>query len=294
MPKIMPSNTVKHVVTGSSGFIGRRLTRWLISQGCQVGTWSHAQVNLLNRDSIAEAVKNYKPRIIYHLASTGVTVTRAHTADVVKDDVTMLANLMEVLEPRSTLVIAGTMAEYGRSGVLKENDCCMPKTAYGVAKLACSTYALAYGSLWSLNVRIGRIFGAYGIGEHGTRLFPTLIQGVKAGQPVALSDGEQVRDFIHVDDVCEALARLGQLPENTNVVINVGTGKGVRVRDAARWVTKALGGEEGLLHFGARPRSPADEDVLVADVVRLNECLGWCPPQRLGPGLNVADLFIGR
>ncbi|MBM3465719.1 MAG: NAD-dependent epimerase/dehydratase family protein, partial [Armatimonadetes bacterium] len=137
-----------------------------------------------------------------------------------------------------------------------------------------------------------RLFGVYGPGEADGRLFPHLVRALSEGVPVPLSDGRQVRDFIHVDDVCEGLLRLAEI-DAPRVLVNLGTGSGVRIRDAAAWTADALGADRALLRFGAAPRSPGDENRLVADVTRLRALLSWVPPQRLRPGMDARELFGG-
>ncbi len=161
-----------------------------------------------------------------------------------------------------------------------------------IAKLAATNYALAYGPRRGLRVRVARLFGVYGSGEQAHRLFPTLLKNLRAGAPVPLSDGLQRRDFIHVDDVCEGLVRLSAVGGHEDgLLVNLGTGVALRVRDVARWIAAAVEADESLLRFGARERSPGDADLIVADVTRLRQTLGWVPEQRLRAGMDVVGLF---
>ena len=65
----------------------------------------------------------------------------------------------------------------------------------------------------------------------------------------------------------------------------------MRVGDVARWIAAAVDADESLLRFGARERSPGDADLIVADVTRLRQTLGWVPEQRLRAGIDVVGLF---
>jgi nucleoside-diphosphate-sugar epimerase len=242
-------------------------------------------------DSVAAAFDEGSPRVVFHLAALGVSPDRAHDPRVIDANVSMVANLIAAAQPETTVVLAGSMAEYGHGGVLKETDVCEPKTAYGIAKLAASHYATAYGPARSLRVRVGRLFGVYGPGESRERLFPTLVDALTRGRAVPLSDGMQKRDFIHVSDACEGLLRLSECTSKDVLVVNIGTGQAVQVRDVAVWTANCLGADTSLLRFGARPRSPGDADLLVADVSRMREALGWCPPMRLGPDMDIRELL---
>lgn len=277
-------------VTGASGFVGRRLAALLNSRGTRVARWSRPQVDLLDAASVVAASERDAPKTICHLAATGVSAAHAHDSAIIAANLSMTQNLLAAAPEGARIVIAGSMSEYGRAGRLAESDRCTPRTAYGIAKLASGLYAAAYGPLREQRVSIARLFGVYGPGEAPQRLFPSLIDALRRGEPVDLSEGLQRRDFVHVDDACAALAEIAAVDTGGDPAVNLGTGQAVRVRDVAQWIAESLGASPDLLRFGARPRSPGDEDLLEADTTRLISLIGYAPPQRLESVLS-ADLF---
>ena len=277
------------LVTGGGGFIGARLLRWLERAGADMVGWTRADVDLLDGDAIADAMRRRRPDTIFHLAAAGVSPGRVFDVDVIRQDVTMVEHLTAHAGEGVRFLYAGTMSEYGRAGELAENSICTPHTAYGIAKLAGGLHAVAAGRRRGQIVRNARLFGVYGPGESPARLFPTLVEAMRNRRAVALSDGLPRRDFIHVDDACAAMVAI-IASDTPHDVINVGTGSAVRVRDVAEWIADAAGAPRYLLGFGQRPRSPNDEELLLADVTRLEEVVGAAPPQRLAPGLPL-DLF---
>jgi len=278
-------------VTGAEGFVGRRLCARLVADGDQVEAWDLPGIDLLDPDSIRAAVARARPSVVFNLAATGLRHDKAHDPAVIDVNVRMMANLVNACDPGTELVHAGTMSEYGSEGTLSETDTCAPTTAYGIAKLAVTNYAFAYGSRRGLRVRIARLFGVYGPGEPSHRLFPVLLENLRAGTPVPLSDGMQQRDFIHVDDVCEGFVRLSHVEGPDQLLVHLGPGVATRVRDVAGWIAGGVGANDSMLQFGARDRSPGDADLIVADVSRLRQTLGWVPPQRLRAGMDIAELF---
>ena len=274
-------------VTGATGFIGKRLVAKLKSQGMHVICANRPTYDLLKPQPLQELFADKRPSTVFHLAAAGVTHDRAHDGSVIDENSRMISNLLDACQEQTTIVIAGSMAEYGNSGILREDGPFNPQTAYAIAKLAANQIALSYGSKKHA-IRIARLFGVYGPGEPEFRLFPSLIRNLEAGRRIKLSDGMQKRDFVHVDDVCDGLCRLAftQLKSNP-LEVNLGTGIGIRIRDVAIKLCEAVGGDLSHLQFGSRERSPGDADLLVADTERLKRLLGWVPPSRLSGQLSL-------
>lgn len=299
-PKPLPHVSLQGaqcVVTGANGFIGRCLCESLRSHGANVLAWrrdvtSKSPVDLLDPRSVDAALEHTTPDFVFHLAAVGTRHQAAHDPGVIADAVAMTHGLLTALQrrgARSHVVIAGSMAEYGAAGRLAETAPCRPATSYAIGKLASSLYALAYAPAMGLTVTVARLFGVYGPGEASERLFPTVIEHVRKRLLVPLSDGEQWRDFIHLDDTCLALMALATT--RFEGIVNVGTGEAVRVRDVVESLCKQMGGDPSLLAFGSKARSPGDADRLEADVGLLKSVLGWAPPQRLTSSADYGRLF---
>lgn len=280
-------------VTGASGFVGRRLVAYLKQLGpCEVNAWSRPGVDLLDPVSLQNAASRDHPDTIFHLAAKGVSAAGAHDAEVIAGNLAMTQNLMAGAGEGTRIVLAGSMSEYGRAGRLSELDRCVPRTAYGIAKLVSGLFAAAYADRKAQSVVIARLFGVYGPGEAPQRLFPSLVAALEHGERIDLSDGLQRRDFIHVDDVCAGLCAIAASASIDDPFVNLGTGHAVLLRDVVEWIAEAVGAPASLVNFGARPRSAGDEDLLEADMARYAAMIGEPPPQRLHPGLSTS-LFTG-
>lgn len=269
------------VVTGATGFIGLRLCRLLAAEGAEVFFWSRSSVDLSNAQAVQQGMERDAPDVVFHLASSGVRGAMAHEPSVIGDDLAMMAHLIAYVPSGCHLVVAGSMSEYGSSGRLSESERCMPKTAYGIAKLASTLFALAYGPRRGVRVTVARLFGVYGPGEATERFFPTLLHYLRARKDVALSDGRQRRDFVHVDDACRVMIALALRGGEVKELVNIGTGSAVCIREVAEMVADGIGAPRSLLRFGERSRSPGDADLLVADSKHLLQLIGWVPPDRL-------------
>lgn len=277
------------LVTGSGGFIGGRMLSWLRQRDIAATGWGRADVDLEDRAAITAAVSALNPGIILHFAAIPA---RAADSDwgLIARETAMLDALAEALPRRALLVYCGSVAEVGHSGTHDEDVWCRPRTLYGMAKYAATNRALALAGAGH-TVRVARLFGVYGPGESPQRLIPGLVAQLARSAPAKLSDGLQIRDFVHVDDVCEALWALGSTPPaRLPGLINIGTGQAVSVADACRSVAAVLGADPALLQFGAIERRHVDEEELVARVDLLKQVTGLVLPQHaIGPKPRFVD-----
>lgn len=271
------------LVTGAGGFVGGRLVEWLRARSQPVTGWTRATVDLGERDAVAAAMDDLKPDIIFHLAAIPARAGDTDWQSITRE-VEMLNHLACFMPPTARLVYCGSMAEIGYSGVHDEQVWCRPNTLYGAAKYAGTNRSLALAQQ-GYAIRVARLFGVYGPGEGKQRLIPALAAKLALGQPVALSDGQQIRDFVYVDDVCAALWALATNDDfGASALVNVGTGVGLKVEEACQSVSAIVGADPGLLQFGALPRRHVDEQQLVASVGLLRHSTGLTLGQRLsGP-----------
>lgn len=273
----MKDDNPRILVTGSSGFIGRRMLERMRSAGVDASGWTRADGDLRDSDAVRTRLAQLRPDHIFHLASEPPSPV-AETWARIADEQAMLANLAYTMPGHCRLIYAGSMAEYGRAGLLRETDQCMPDTGYGCAKSSGTNLAIALRTILDVDIRVGRLFGVYGPGEGPGRLLPTLLAKMRNGEPMPLSDGEQLRDFIHVDDVCTVMLALAEASAPPPIV-NVGTGRGVSVRRVCETVARVLNVDPSLLRFGTRPRRHVDQDALVAGTELLRSVVAP-PPQR--------------
>jgi nucleoside-diphosphate-sugar epimerase len=128
-----------------------------------------------------------------------------------------------------------------------------------------------------------RIFNVYGPGEDPNRVVPYVIRQILAGSRCELTSGEQVRDYIHVDDLAAALWALART--DAQGVVNVGSGERVRVKDVALQLADMLGGKH-LLNFGAIPLRSTEPQVRCPDLSKLHSITDWKPRFDLTSGLK--------
>lgn len=182
-------------------------------------------------------------------------------------------------------VMAGTCAEYDWNfGYCSEEITpCRPVTPYGVCKNALQEVLSAYALAENLSSAWGRIFFVYGPDEHPSRLVASVITSLLRGKTAPCTHGNQVRDFLHVEDVASAfVALLGSTVEGA---VNIGSGSAVALRDIITAIANSLNAHDKVI-FGALAPAHLDPPLLVADTRVLTGNIGWTPRYAIDTGLE--------
>jgi nucleoside-diphosphate-sugar epimerase len=114
-------------------------------------------------------------------------------------------------------------------------------------------------------------------------LVPSVIRALLSGQTAKCTQGEQIRDYLHVEDVASALWAVARSPLTGPV--NIGSGDPVKVRTIVETIAQYLHREENVA-LGALPTDPQEPPLLFADVRRLASVVGWKPSLPLKEGLE--------
>jgi nucleoside-diphosphate-sugar epimerase len=288
------------LVTGASGFVGRHCLNALAggpfevhASARTVPSWSGPGVtwhsaDLLNADQRQGLLARVRPTHLLHaawIATPGVFWTTLENIDWVAASALLARDFQKSGGTR--LVGVGTCVEYAPS----DEDCregvtpLVPYTIYGSAKHAAAESLLALGRQSGLSVAWARLFQMYGPYEDARRLVASVMDSLRGGQSIDLTDGLLVRDFLAGPDVAGGLVAL--LASNVTGPVNIASGEPVTLRQVIELVGE-LTGRGALLRFGARPRPPQDVPRLTADVTRARAELGWRPSLDLRAGLAQA------
>lgn len=292
------------LLTGAHGFIGRSCIDPLQRRGFEVHAVSRTPtkptfnpgvkwhtVELLNPLAVARLFETVAPSHVLHAAwytTHGNFWTATENAQWVRASLAIGEEFARIGGQR--MVTVGTCAEYRwGSDRLSENASELtPSTFYGTCKHALHQVQAGYLARTGVSFGWGRVFFPYGPYESPNKLISSVIRALLAGNPAECSSGEQLRDFIYVEDAARALVRL--LDSDLDGAVNIATGEAVSVADAAREVARQLQRED-LLRLGALPRREGDPAAIVADTQRLNEVLRYQPHHDLQSGIAKAIEF---
>lgn len=274
------------LITGGTGFLGEPCAR-AASSAFEVRAVGSRDCDLLQPSAAARLIEAVRPTHLLHLAwiaTPGVFWESADNWRWLRASQELLLAFARCGGVRA--VTAGTCAEYDwtAGGVLSERDTpTRPATTYGRAKLALCEWGGALGRARGISVAHARLFWMYGPREHPARLVPSVANALLRGEPALCSEGTQARDFLHAHDIADVLVRLAG--GYVRGPVNVASGVPVPVREVVAHVAAATGRAD-LVRFGARPTSPNEPQVLVANVARLRNELNWTPRVPLARGLG--------
>ncbi len=278
----------RYLVTGASGFLGRACLPLLIESGHEVHAVSRAarddddvtwhRTDLLDENP-AGLLELIRPTHLLHLA--WIAEPGEFWESPLNSD--WLASSRALLDAfgGERVVVAGSCAEYDwRSGVCYESDTPLkPISAYSRAKAELSRDLAGR----SISAAWARIFWPFGPGEPQQKLVASVVQGLLAGRPVPCTEGLQRRDFMYIDDVAGAL--VGLVDSDVTGPVNIGSGEAIAVRDLVLRFATALGRQD-LIEFGARSTDAAEPPLVVADVTRLAEEVGYQPRVSLAQAVD--------
>lgn len=285
---------MKALITGSQGFVGGYLRRELEEHGYEVigldlqpGEQT-LKADLLNREELAETVRQAAPDAVFHLAGqANVAQSWKIPQKTVEINVIGAINLMEAVrlfDPAVRMVMVGSSDQYGNLGEagqrVSETLEMKPQTPYAVSKRAQEEMAKAYARAYGMNICMTRSFNHGGAGQRLGFLIPDFAAGIvqaERGLAPCLRVGNLTsrRDFTHVRDVVRAyrlIAEKGKPGE----VYNVGSGKTYSAQEILDRLM-ALAGRPIPVEQDPAKMRPSDTPVICCDHSKLTRDTGWTP-----------------
>lgn len=215
----------KAFITGGAGFIGANLVRLLQSQGWACTVYDDLSVGDAKRlegtdveivvadvndcDRLIRAADGHD--VVFHLAA-GAGVIDSIERPLENFHVNARGTLSALWACKQAgvprLVFSSSNAPLGENAYpASEEKLPRPMSPYGASKHAGEGYTLAFNETYGLDAVVVRFANAYGpYSAHKTNVLPTFIRRIVAKEPLKVfGDGEQTRDFVHVDDLCQGL-----------------------------------------------------------------------------------------
>lgn len=246
----------KVLITGASGFLGSRVALYFNQEGYEVIGWNRSLcpgqihthcINLLDIKEVESSLKSFKADIIIHCAgSADVGKSLMDPMMDFEGNVTITHNLMFSLHrlglEESRFVFLSSAGVYGNpiSLPIKEDMKLNPLSPYAVHKMMCEDICNYFVNNYGMNIKIARVFSAYGAGLKKQLFWDMYKKYVNTGRLDLFGTGNESRDYIHVDDVVQALFLIAT-SEDKEIVYNVGNGEEIKIKDIALMFADKIG-----------------------------------------------------
>lgn len=287
--------------TGGTGFVGKPVLERLAGRFGEVhastsrplrdrddGPVRWHRANLLDDGDVDRLIDDVRPTHLLHLAwfaEPGAFWRAPENLDWLASGARLIRRFADAGGERA--VFAGTCAEYDwRFGWCSEGTTpCAPRTLYGASKNALRSVVEAHRATARYSAAWARLFFMYGPAEPEAKVVAATIRALLQSREARCSPGSQMRDFLHVHDVADALVAILDSP--IEGAINIASGKPVSVAEVVGEAARQIGRPD-LLRLGALPTSADEPPLIAADIRRLVHEVGFVPRHSLQSGLEQA------
>lgn len=266
------------LVTGAAGFIGSKVSEFLLHKGYKVLGVDNFYKNY-NRDikkfhirhlvgnpnfiflennildpSIKILIEGLNIECVIHLADIpGVTTCNEVNFDeYIRYNIISTQRILEAIKNKGVkkLIYSSSSTVYGNKGNIPMSEVLNPKpiSLYGVTKLAGETLSTYYGHAYGIDINILRFFTTYGPHQRPDMAFHKFIKNILTDKEIVVyGDGSQRRDFVYVDDVAEIITHLVER-ELADEIINIGGGDSLSVNESIGILEKLLNKKAKIIY----------------------------------------------
>lgn len=312
---------MKILVTGGAGFIGSHIVDALINEGHEVVVVDNLstgkqenlhpaavflKLDLCDPDLLNIMQRNQFAYVIHHAAQVNVRLSVDNPSEDAHYNIIGTLNLLRVClnyGVKGVIFASSGGAVYGETEHLPagENNEKGPLSPYGVSKLSVEYYLYCFARVFGLPylaLRYGNVYGPRQDADGESGVVASFGKRLLLGEaPVIFGDGEQIRDYVYVQDVVEAnLLALKMLEEYhtgskigmplfdlNSWAFNIASGKGTSVNDLYKYL-KNITGYSGSAQY-SNPR-PGELQKIFLDAIKAQMLLGWKAKVDLAKGLG--------
>lgn len=279
------------IVTGATGTIGIALIQKLVKEQVEVlvichknssriqNVPIHPMVTVIQAD-LADYISLYtgndtciqrkKYDVFYHLAWNGTFGETRNDMSLQVQNIQFTLDAVDLAERLGchTFVGTGSQAEYGRvEGILTPTTSVNPENGYGMAKLCASQMSRQVCERKGMKHIWTRILSVYGPFDGEQTMIMSILRKMQRNEPIALTKGEQIWDYLYSEDAANALYLLGEKGKSGKTYC-LGSGEGRPLREYIE-IMKEVVGSESVLNFGEIPYGEKQVMWLQADIEEL-------------------------
>lgn len=297
----------KVLVTGGAGFIGSNLVKKLLQEGNSVTVLDsflsghHENLepfpsiriiegDVRDRNAVETAIKGAE--VVFHLAAS-VGNKRSIDLPITDAEINVLGTLNVLEAARNEgvrkIVASSSAGIFGELKTLpiKEDHPIEPDSPYGCTKLCEEKLCLSYAKLYDIEAVCLRYFNVYGPNQRFDaygNVIPIFVFRMFNTEPIVIfGDGEQTRDFVHVDDVIQANMKAANA-KGVSGAFNIASGTRVTINELVKMITKDNSSRKVEVIYA--DERPGDVRHSVADISLANQMIGYQPTVELENGIR--------
>ncbi|NJD76621.1 MAG: SDR family NAD(P)-dependent oxidoreductase [Candidatus Methanoperedens sp.] len=296
--------TNKILITGGAGFIGSHLAEALVSNGYNVividdlsrGKYENLNNIIDETEFIKGDITDFelmedlikKSDVIFHLAALSRVIPAIENPELCFKSNIAGTEIIARLCSRycKKLFFSSSREVYGSAKYIPvdENHPLYPENPYGSSKVAGEKIIEAYSKCYDLNYVILRLANVYGKRDYD-RVIPIFLRNSLENKDLIVYGGEQILDFIHIQDVVEAFLGMFENRVN-NLVVNIGSGKGCTLIELSKIFNKFT---EKKVKIIIKEKRMGEVESYVANIDKAQKIIGWRPKTSLEKG--IMELF---
>lgn len=290
------------LITGASGFIGKALTKKLLSKGYNILALSRKNqeisnnpnikwitVNLSNIENIKDKIIDFKPEIVIHLSWENIPIFNLENSLKNLNNSIEFFKFVLSLNTCKKILVSGSCLEYSKSyGMCDEDENSVSNNYFTWAKSSLRSW-LEIETL-NTNCKLGwfRIFYVYGPNQRKQSLIPTLINTFIKRQTISINNIYNANDFIYIDDVVDAFISFLKV-DGVSGIYNIGTGETISIVEISYIIEKlTLGSSQKTDDF---LKIISDSNIkktsnFFANINKASIYLDWKPKNSIKEGLS--------
>lgn len=292
------------IITGSTGFIGKYLTKEFLNNDYDVYAVvrSKDKIKDLMSDQklhlVEESLETLKaesfPDIEYesfiHFAWSGVNRNDINSKDIHKKNFDLSVKCLTIAEKLGCrkFIDSGSRAEYGwQKKIHSETMKCEPYTAYGTEKLNFYYYAHNYCNNLNMIFYHIRLFSVIGVGDHPWSLISSGCRNFKNNEPMSFGPCTQLWNFLDVEDAVSAIRMLSELSGNCEFKEDLFNIAGYDTRILRSFVEEIynITNSHSVMSF-AEEKDDQRIDFMNPDIKRITSATGWRPKKTFGQSIR--------
>lgn len=275
------------LVTGGRGFIGQNLVNKLSKFNATVDIFDIEDGQDITKENLIIDTIKKRYDFIYHLAAfSGSQKSLKNNNQCFKINTLATVSILDAIikfSPKTKIIISSSRLEYGHPEYLPvdEKHPTEPTTPYGLSKLIATQIAQVLSKTSCLLFTVFRTSNVYGPHSNSKFLGYNLVNHFidianKSGTLKIFGNGEQLRDYLYIDDLTEAFL-LATEPDSDNKIYNLGYGRGISLMEMTLLITKIVGKGKIIRTQWPKDWKSVETGSYETDISKINRDLGFSP-----------------